>query len=255
MPLREHLRELRRRVVKAGIAVLLGGVVGWFLYDPLFQALLEPIDRVNEAEGRQAQVNFGQIATSFDLKVKMSIWLGVLISSPAWIYQLWAFVTPGLTRKERRYALAFVAAAAPLFLAGCYLAWLFVPNAVRFLTGFTPDDASNIIDAQYYLGFVMRIILAFGVAFLLPVLLVGLNVAGLVSGRSVLRAWRWVTVVSFAFAAMVTPTPDITAMFMLAMPMLGLFAVAIGVCLLNDRRRSRAAPEWLDTPDDEARPV
>lgn len=246
MPLRDHLRELRNRLLKAGVVVLAGSVVGWVLYDPVFEALMDPVLRLSRDEGRQATVNFGQIATSFDLKVRVSIWLGVLVSSPMWLYQLWAFITPGLTRKERRYAVGFVFAAAPLFLAGCYLAWLFVPNAVRFLTGFTPEGASNLIDAQYYLGFVMRIVLAFGVAFLLPVLLVGLNLAHLLSGRTVLKAWRWVLVVCFAFAAMATPTPDITAMFMLASPMIALFGVAIGICLLVDRRRARREPAWLD---------
>jgi sec-independent protein translocase protein TatC len=255
MPLREHLSELRRRVVRAGLAVLAGAVVGWFLYDPLVAELTEPIKRVAESEGRVAELNFPQVATSFDLKVKLSVWLGIIVSSPVWIYQLWAFITPGLTRRERRYAMGFVAAAVPLFLAGIWLAWQFIPNAVRFLTSFTPEGGSNIINAQDYLGFVMRLLLAFGVAFLLPVVLVGLNFVGLVRGRSLVKAWRWVTVACMTFAAIATPTPDVTAMFMLALPMLLLFVVAIGICLLNDRRRDRREPSFAGLDDDTPSPL
>lgn len=255
MPLREHLLELRRRVVRSALAILLGAGVGWFLYDPLLTELTEPIRRVALEKGRTAELNFPQVASSFDLKVKTSVWLGIIVSGPVWIYQLWAFVTPGLTRRERRYATAFVAAAFPLFIAGIALAWQFIPNAVRFLTSFTPEGGSNIIDAQYYLGFVMRLLLAFGIAFLLPVVLVGLNFVGLVSGRSMLHSWRWVVVICMTFAAIATPTPEITAMFMLALPMLGLFALAIGICLLNDRRRGRRPEMFADLDDGSASPL
>ncbi|SDQ40098.1 Sec-independent protein translocase TatC [Quadrisphaera sp. DSM 44207] len=254
MPLREHLAELRRRVVRAGLALLLGAVAGWFLYDPVFDHLTAPIEELRE-RGQDITINFGAVATAFDLRLKMSVWIGVLVSSPVWIYQLWAFITPGLTRRERRYALGFVATAVPLFLSGAYLASLFIPNAVAFFTSFTPEDGSNIIAAQDYLGFLMRTILAFGLAFLLPVVLVALNLAGLLSGRGVLGAWRWVTVVCFTFAAIATPTPDVTAMLVLAVPMLALFALAIGVCLLNDRRRARRSGRWGAVDDDTASPL
>ena len=130
-------------------------------------------------------LNFAGIATSFDMQVKVSFFLGVILSSPWWLYQFWAFVTPGLTRTERGYAIGFVAVAVPLFLAGAFMAWWVLPNAVRLLTEFTPTGATNIIDAQTYLGFVMRIMLAFGIAFLLPVIMVALNFAGLGTRRHV----------------------------------------------------------------------
>ena len=237
MSLREHLSELRRRVVWAALAILAGAIAGWLLYDPVVSELTEPIKKVAAREGRTAELNFPQVVSSFDLKVKMSIWLGILTSSPVWTYQLWAFITPGLTRKERGYAVGFVSTAVPLFLAGIWLAWQFIPNAVRFLTSFTPEGGSNIIVAQDYLGFVMRLLLGFGIAFLLPVVLVGMNLTGLVRGRTLVQSWRWVTVLCMTFAAIATPTPDITAMFILALPMLLLFVVAIALCVLNDRRR------------------
>jgi len=252
MPLREHLTELRKRVVRAGIAVVLGAVAGWFLYDPVFQYLTAPVRELQDS-GHDVQINFGQVGASLDLQLKMSVWIGVLVSSPVWIYQLWAFVTPGLTRRERRYTLAFVTAAVVLFLGGAYLASLFVPNAVAFLTAFTPEGSTNLFLAADYLGFIMRTVLAFGAAFLLPVVLVGLNTVGVLPGRAVLRAWRWVTVLCFTIAAVATPTSDVLAMFYLAMPLLVLFAVAIGICLLTDRRRERRRQqEWGDLDDDTA---
>ncbi len=251
MALREHLTELRKRVVRAGLAILVGAVAGWFLYNPVFDYLTGPLADLR-IDGQDVEINFGAVATAFDLKLKMSVWIGVIVSSPLWIYQLWAFITPGLTKQEKRYALGFVSSAAPLFLAGVVLASFFIPNAVSFFTSFTPTEGSNIIEASVYLGFVMRTILGFGLAFLLPVVLVGLNLAGLLSGAAVLRSWRWVFVLCMTIAAVATPTPDVTAMFTLAAPLLLLFALAIGICLMIDRRRAKRAPAYLETADGEA---
>lgn len=239
MPLREHLRELRRRVVLIALGLLVGGVLGWVLYDPVFALLQQPVLDVAESRSTTVALNFQGVATSFDMQVKVSLFLGVLVSSPWWIYQLWAFVTPGLTRRERTYALAFLAVAVPLFLGGAALAWWALPNAVRLLTEFTPDDATNLIDAQLYLSFVMRIVLAFGVAFLLPVLMVALNFAGVVRARTWMAGWRWAVLTAFVFAAVATPTPDAVTMLAVAIPVSLLFFAALGVCLLHDRRLDR----------------
>ena len=254
MPLRAHLTELRKRVVRAGLALVLGAVAGWFLYDPVYAYLTAPVRELQEA-GRDVRINYGQVGAALDLRLKMSVWLGVLVSSPVWIYQLWAFVTPGLTRRERRYTLGFVAAAVAMFLSGAVLASFFIPNAVGFLTAFTPEDDTNLFLAADYLGFLMRTVLAFAAAFLLPVVLVGLNTVGVLAGRTVLKAWRWVTVLCFTVAAVATPTSDVLAMFYLAMPLLVLFAAAIGICLLTDRRRARRAPDLGDLDDDTASPL
>jgi len=254
MALREHLVELRNRILKAAVALLLGAVLGWFLYLPVLDALAEPVARVARESGRTASLNFSNVIGALDLRIKVSIFIGVIVSSPVWIYQLWAFVTPGLTRKERRYALGFMFAAVPLFLAGAYLAFLSVPNFVQFLLEFTPQDGSNVIDATLYLSFVMRVILGFGLSFLVPVVLVALNFVGLIAGRAMLKAWRWVVVAAFTFAAIATPTPDILSMFLLALPLLLLFAVAIAISLANDRRRRRrdGEPDLSTLADDEA---
>src|SRR4051812_12397138 len=158
MPLREHLRELRNRLIKAGIAIVLGAVAGWFLYPPVFEALMRPLyDIAREHPNRFVSVNFGQVASPFNLRLRLSFYLGFLVSSPIWLYQLWAFIVPGLTKREKRYSIAFVAAAVPLFLVGIGLAWLVLPNAVRFLTDFTPKGTSNIINASDYFTFVLQI--------------------------------------------------------------------------------------------------
>jgi sec-independent protein translocase protein TatC len=239
MPLRAHLVELRRRVLLAAIGIVVGAVVGWLLYDPVFTALQQPIVHVAQERGSLIALNFAGIATSFDMRIKVSFFLGVILSSPWWLYQFWAFVTPGLTRKERVYAFSFVGVAVPLFLAGAFVAWWVLPNAVRLLTEFTPIGATNLIDAQTYLGFVMRIMLAFGIAFLLPVVMVALNFAGLGTAATWRKSWRWAVLLSFVFAAIVTPTPDAITMLAVAIPMCGLYFLALGVCALHDRRVDR----------------
>ncbi len=239
MPLRQHLLELRRRLFFAALGLVVGAVVGWFLYDPVLSLLQQPLRDVAQERDSVVALNFAGVATSFDMKIKVSLFLGVFVSSPWWLYQLWAFVTPGLTRKERHYAVGFLAAAVPLFLAGAALAFWALPNAVRLLTEFTPDDATNLIDAQTYLSFVMRLLLAFGLAFLLPVLMVALNFAGIGRAATWRRGWRWAVVVAFTFAAVMTPTPDALTMIAVALPICALYFVALGVCTLHDRRVDR----------------
>ncbi len=256
MPLREHLRELRRRVVLIAGGLVVGSVAGWLVYEPVFRLLQQPVLDVAAKRGGDVSLNFQGVVTAFDVQVKVSLFLGVLVTSPWWMYQLWAFITPGLTRKERHYAVGFLAAGVPLFLAGAALAWWALPNAVRLLTDFAPDDTTNWVDAQLYLSFVMRVILAFGLGFLLPVVMVALNFAGLVRARTWLAGWRWAIVVAFTFAAIATPTPDAVTMFVVAVPICVLFFLAIGICHLHDRRLDRrlvaaGLPRLDGTFDDE----
>ncbi len=234
-----HLRELRNRVVLAAIGLLVGAVAGWWLYPWIFGALQAPVLNLAASRGQTITLNFSGIATSFDMQVKVALFAGAILTSPWWIYQLWAFVTPGLNRTERRYTLGFLGAGVPLFLAGSALAWWLLPKAVAVLTGFTPAGAVNIIDAGTYLGFIMRMVLAFGIAFLVPVLMVGLSMAGLVSGRTWLAGWRWAVLGCFVFAAAATPTSDAVSMLTLAVPMTMLYFVAVGISALADRRHAR----------------
>nr|WP_308015927.1 twin-arginine translocase subunit TatC [Cellulomonas chengniuliangii] len=240
MPLREHLVELRKRVFLAACGLVVGAIGGWLLFDPVFHALQEPLLNAAEARGASASVNFGGLASAFDMRLKVSFFLGAILTSPWWLFQLWAFVTPGLTRRERGYAVGFVGAAAPLFLAGSCLAWTTMPTAVRVMTDFIPEQATNLIDAQNYLSFVMRFVLAFGVAFVLPVIMVALNMAGVVRASTWAKGWRWAVMLAFVFAAVMTPTPDAITMVIMALPICGLYFIALGLCLLHDRRVDKA---------------
>ncbi len=262
MPLREHLRELRTRLFKAGVAVILGAVIGWFLYPRVYEALQEPIlqiraDRLRQNPTDVVTLSFDQVATSFNLQLRMSFYIGIVLSSPVWLYQLWAFIVPGLTKREKRYSMGFVGAAVPLFLAGIALAWKVLPNAIKFLTAFTPVGTANIINASDYFTFVLQIILAFGIAFVIPLLLVALNFAGVLSAVAMAKAWRVAVFLCFLFAAVASPTPDAGSMLALAFPMVGLYLLAVGIAWVNDRRRARraAADGFGDLSDDEASPL
>lgn len=239
MALAEHLRELRNRLVKAAVATVLGMVAGFFLYEPFMAYITEPLQRLAEAEGSEASINYSAVGSSFNIMVEVSLVLGLVLASPVWLYQLWAFVTPALHRTERRYAVGFLAAAVPLFLGGTAVAVLTLPTAVYALTAFTPVGGTNFISADVYLRFFLQLILTFGIAFVLPVFLVGLNMLGVLSGRTVLKSWRIVVVLVMVVSAMAAPGPDPMTMFYLAVPLLTLFFVAVGLCLLLDRRRAR----------------
>lgn len=258
MALGEHLRELRSRVTRAAVAIAIGAVAGWFLYEPVFDAVIAPIKAIQERRGEStASINFGDVVSPFNLKIKIALLMGVVLACPVWLYQIWAFITPGLTGKERRYSIGFLAASVPLFLAGCTLAWWVLPKAVEFLNEFVPDGGSTIIDVNGYLSFVTRITLAFGIAFVLPVLLVGLNMARILRGRAMLTHWRVTVFLIFLFAAIATPSPEATSMVVLAGSMTLLFLAAVGISVLNDRRRDArdASETFTNLSDDEASPL
>lgn len=239
MALLDHLKELKNRLIKSAIGVLLGAVAGWFLYEPVVNSLSDPLIKIAEETKRTAVLNFASVGDPFDFKLRIAIQIGLVLSSPIWIYQVWAFITPGLTKKERRYTLGYMAAAVPLFLAGVYVAWTVIPNVVRALLQFTPQNGANNIDASQYLTFATHMLLFLGIAFLVPVVLVGVNMAGILSGRTILKAWRITVFLVFVLAAVAAPGADALSMFMLAGPLLVLFFAAIGLCMLNDKRRAR----------------
>ena len=255
MSLGDHLRELRRRVLIASGSVAVGSVLGWFLYEPLFNQLMAPLRKLAAERDGLVNINFGGITQPFTVQLQVAMFVGVIVASPVWLSQVWGFIVPGLSRREKRTSMAFVGAAVPLFLGGCFLAARTVHNAIEILIGFTPKGAANLPDAALYLTFVTRFILAFGLAFLLPVFLVALNVAHVLPGRTMLKGWRVAVLLIFLFAAMMTPTPDAWTMLVLAVPMVGLFYAAVGVAILLDRRRARHEPDWANVDDEEASPL
>lgn len=261
MPLTEHLRELRSRLFKSGIAIALGMVVGWIYYAEIFAWLSEPFTKVIEqarANGQEVTLALTGVADPFVLQIQVSAVAGLVLSAPVWLYQLWRFVTPGLHRNERRWAIGFVAVATPLFAAGITLAYTVLPFGLDILLGFTPDNVENIVSVDRYLSFFLRTILVFGVGFLTPLLIVLLNFAGVLSGKRLVSWWRWIIFGIFIFSAVATPTGDPINLALLAGPILILVLIAVGIALLNDRRRARKRGAEIDydsLDDDELSPL
>jgi sec-independent protein translocase protein TatC len=253
MSLGDHLRELRRRFLISAVTLLAGAVLGWVIYPRVYDELAGPFNHYKADNPHSViSLNFGNATAAFSQQVSLSIFVGVLVSSPVWLYQLWAFIVPGLTKKERRVSLAFIGATVPLFLAGCALAYYVLPKVLEVLYGFTPAGASNIQQVSDYFSFVTRFILAFGCAFLMPVFLVALNAIGVLPASAMIRSWRPAVFGIFVLSAIATPTPDAFTMFLLALPLCFLYAAAIVVSKLIERGRRRNRPEWTDVADDQA---
>ena len=245
MSLGSHLRELRVRLTWSAGFIVVGTAVGWFLFEPVFKILQAPLLEVTKARGIEAVVNFGTVVSAFDLRVQVSIFLGVIITSPFWLYNLWAFVSPGLKTRERRFTLGFLFSSVPLFLSGAYIAWSSLPSFVIVLIGFTPEGSSNVINASDYILFAIRIVLVFGLAFVMPVLLVLMNFANIVTGKAILKGWRVAVLVIALVSALATPTADPMSMFLLMGPLAALYFIAVGIAVLNDKRRARRDAKLL----------
>lgn len=240
MSLGGHLRELRKRLFWSALFVTAGAIGGWYFYDPFFQLLKAPLDDLAAADSR-ISVNFPDVMSAFDLRLQVSIFLGLLATSPVWLYHLWAFITPALRKRERRYTLAFLVTAIPLFLAGAWLAWVSLPAFMTALLGLTPEGATNIINAKDYILFNLRILLVFGLAFVMPVILVILNLANLITAKAIFKSWRVAIFVIAVISAIATPTADPLSMFVLMVPLAFLYFASGGVAFITDRRRQKRA--------------
>ncbi len=242
MTLFEHLREFQVRLFRAVLAILIGTAVAWPFYEVLFNKITEPFQQVVEqakADGSTVILSLSGVTDAFNLKLQVTVVAGLVLSSPIWLYQLWRFLVPGLKGNERRWAYVFVFSATPLFVFGAFIAYLALPNLLRLLLGFTPSSVSNIINVTEYLGFVLQILVFFGIGAIIPLIFVMLNVVGVLSGRRLLKAWRWLLIGCLTFAAVATPTPDPITMLLVAAPFMGIVVVAVSLMLLNDMRRER----------------
>lgn len=237
MSLAGHLSEARTRAFRAAVALVLGAVAGFLLADPVMDLLRAPIAEI--ATVRNASLNYETVTGAFDLRMRLAVYTGIALSAPVWLYQLFAYLTPGLTAREKRYTFGFLAAALPLFAAGCAAGLALVPHMVALLTGFAAADESTILQASTYVDFVMKVALATGVAFVLPALLVVLNLLGLLPARTMLRGWRVAVIAITLFSAMVTPAADVISMFLVAVPMTLLYLSAVLIATWHDRRTSR----------------
>jgi sec-independent protein translocase protein TatC len=251
MALGDHLRELRHRLFVSAIAILVASIFGWIFYDQLFQLLLHPLNVSKDAlkeHNLKPEAVLNGVSIAFILQAKIALVAGIIAASPVWLYQIWAFIVPGLHRQERKWTLVFLGVASPLFLAGVALGYLVMPKGLTVLLQFTPDGVKNLLPVDQYLGFILRVLLVFGVSFEIPLFVVLLNLAGVVKGRQLGKARAWIVFLTFVFAAVATPSTDPITMCLLALPMVVLFLLAEVISRLIDRGRSRRAAE-----SDEAR--
>ncbi|WNM39533.1 twin-arginine translocase subunit TatC [Micromonospora halotolerans] len=258
MTLIEHFRELRNRLFRASLAILVGFGVGVWLSGRVLHVLQMPYCNLPKARLANGDCNFVQLgpADLFLLQMKVALWVGLIIAAPIWLYQLWAFIAPGLHRHERRYAYFFTALAAPLFAAGAVLAFFVTSKGLEFLLNVSGGgDVTTTLDITRYIGFVTNLILLFGVAFEFPLIVLMLNFVGLASAKRLLGWWRVAIFVFFAFSAVVTPTPDPFGMTALAFCLSALYFGAVAVAFINDKRRGRGREIYADVPDDEVSPL
>jgi sec-independent protein translocase protein TatC len=249
MSLGEHLVELRRRLGIVGLSIVVAAVGGWFLADPVWWALSEPVLEIAKERDRNAEINYTTVTEAFDTKVAIAVVLGIVMAAPVWLYQVWAYLMPALLKNEKKIALGFLAAAIPLFLAGVTAGWLVLPNVVVLLTGFAPTETATLLTARVYLDFALKLVIAIGVGFVLPVFLVVLNVVGVLSAKAIIGGWRWAVIMISLFTALATPAADIVSMVLLAIPMIILYFLAWGVAWVNDRRVEKKTARLVEGID------
>jgi sec-independent protein translocase protein TatC len=249
MPLMEHIRELRNRVIKIALAITVGSVIGWLAYKYVWNFIEQPFCRlparsryipgVHSSGSCHQQLVVTGLFDGLFLKLQVSIAVGVILSAPVWLYQLWAFIAPGLYRRERRWAYYFVGAAVPLFAFGAALAYLAMTRGLHFLLDMVPAGVTPLITITTYLSYAEAMLAIFGLAFELPLIFVLLNLAGVLT-HARFRKWRRMIIFGvFAFAAVFTPSPDPLSMLLLAVPCLVFVEAAEVFAWIHDRRKSR----------------
>lgn len=251
MALADHLRELRGRLLRAGLAVIVGMALAMVFYDQVFELVWGPYNHARETLGETDTIATtsgpgGGLLAFF----KLSGLAGVIGTAPYWLYQIWAFIVPGLHPHERKWSRVFAAIAGPLFLGGVLLGYVTLPKGLEILIGFTPDGLTNLIEFSEYLSFFSRTLLVFGIAFMIPLFVVMLNMAGVLRGKSLGRVRPWIIIGVFIFAAVATPSADPFTMTFMAVPMVVLFFVSEVIARLNDRRRSAKDPNAGLSPDE-----
>jgi sec-independent protein translocase protein TatC len=260
MPLIDHLRELRNRLLKAALALVLAMVIGFIFFHPIWNFVSHPFCSadINGLRGCHRvgdQLVASGVFDPFMLRVKIAFFTGLILASPVWLYQVWAFIAPGLYRKEKRWAYLFAGVAAPLFLAGGALAYFVMSRGLRYLLGMAPGQVLVLPSIDTYLGYFQGMILGFGLAFELPLALVILNLAHILTHER-FRKWRKLMIfAAFVFAGIANPSPDPISMLLLAAPCVVLVEVAEVVIYFNDRRRALIPDPYAELSDDEASPL
>ena len=254
MSLGDHLRELRYRVIFSLIWIVLGMIVIAVFYNEVYGFLTQPWlyakDILSETNPElSTQMVLSGVTTPLSLALKICGVGGLILASPIWLYQVWAYIVPALLAKEKRWALTFLAAALPLFLAGVTVGYLVLPQGISVLMSFTPDSVpiTNLIEIDKFLDLMLQLMLVFGLGFLMPVVVVGANLVGVVKAKQLAKARTYVIFGTFVFGAAATPSTDPFSMLALAIPMSLLFLGAEIICRFNDKRRARRATAELAT--------
>jgi sec-independent protein translocase protein TatC len=257
MALSDHLREFRARLVRSVLVLVIAFIVSLFFYDQLLNLIAEPYNQAIET--LQDQVNSQLVAQGIGaglmLQLKLCGVAALVISAPYWLYQLWAFIVPGLHANERKWSLVVASIAGPLFFAGVLLGYYVLPKGLAVLIAFVPEDVESLVDFGAYFSFVTRMLLIFGVAMEIPFFVILLNLAGVVTGRQLGKYRPWIIIGTFVFAAVATPSTDPFSMLMLAIPLLVLFFVAEIVARVVDRARGRNSTSTDQWDDDEVSPL
>jgi len=261
MALSDHLRELRARLLKSVLVLVLVFIVALFFYDEpdegLLGLVLGPYNDARDMLGQSVETEAYVAGATGPLLLQLKLCgiAALVFSSPYWLYQIWAFIVPGLHDSEKKWSRIFAAIAGPLFLIGVATGYFVLPRGLEVLIGFTPAELSNLVEFGEYFSFFTRMLLVFGIAFEIPLFVIMLNLAGVVSGKQLGRYRPWIILGTFVFAAVATPSTDPFSMLMLALPMLILFAVAEVIARTVDRARGRKAEAGVQWSDDEASPL
>lgn len=246
MPLIDHVRELRYRIIVSCIAVVVTSSVAFVFYRPLVEIVMYPYQvasgaiRAKNPTASLQVVNTGVVAP-FVLNMRVAVVAGLIAACPIWLYEIWAFIVPGLLANEKRWALRFLGASIPLFLIGSALGYWVLPKGIAMMLNFTPHGMgiTNLLDMNAFLALEIRVILLFGVSFLLPVVLVLLNLVHVVSADQLRRARKWSIFGFFCLGAFINPSGDPISMCALALPLSIMYVVAEWICRSNERKYRR----------------
>lgn len=268
MSLVEHLQELRRRVIISLLALLAGTIVGFIWYQhapfgtmPLGEILrgpyceLPPESRADFTRDGECRLLATRPFEMFMLRLKVGALAGLVLSSPVWLYQIWAFIVPGLHKKERRSTFTFVTLAVMLFVLGALIAYFIVGFALEFLMTMGTEFAVSALTGQDYYNFLLGLLVIFGVSFEVPLIIIMLNIVGVLEYQTLKEKRRMIILILFVFAAFMTPGQDPFSMVVLAACLVLLVEMAIQFTRINDKKRQRERPEWMDLDDESASPL